>query len=125
MLLITRIITCYRELEEIYQLQSNYERAIRLTELMNDHWFLEDYIETITDTFGPEIILITMNIYIQLLLHIYIIIWQSIVNNEIIFNTILYLSLLVELIIIIGQYIYICYVCDAAFNEVIIEKLKT
>ncbi|VVC34310.1 7TM chemoreceptor [Cinara cedri] len=113
-----------RELEEIYHVQSNYNRATRLIELMNDHWFLEDYIESMTDTFGPEILLITTNIYIQFLLYSYMIIWQVVVRCEIMLNTMLYISLLFELIVIIGQFIYMCYICDASLNELRLFTLR-
>lgn len=75
--------------------------------------------ETMTDTFGLEMVLITMDIYIQFLLYLYMIIWQVVVRYDIVSNAVLYLSLLVELIVVLGQFVYMCYRCDASYNEVI------
>ncbi|VVC34311.1 7TM chemoreceptor [Cinara cedri] len=106
-----------RELEELCYLQSNYKRAIQLNELMNDHWFLEDYTETLADSFGTEIVLITLDIYIQFLLYLYTLTWEMVIRSLFTKMPLFYINTIVELFVIIGKLYYLCYRCDASTNE--------
>lgn len=108
-----------RELEELCHVHSYTERAVRLSELMNDHWFLEDYMEFMSDTFGPELIFTIMDIYVQLLLFLYVMIWETVVRGVFKSNPYPYISGIIELNIIIGKFIYLCYRCDSSIKEVI------
>lgn len=116
-------VTHYRELEEICDVSSKAERASRLMTLMNDHWFLDDYMETMAETFGPEMILITMDIYVQLLLFVYVVIWEIVVLGLLSSSPYVYASGFIELSIIIGKFIYLCHRCDSTVEEVIFVTL--
>lgn len=109
----------YRELDELCSVRSYTERAVRLSELMNDHWFLEDYMEFMSDTFGPELIFTIMDIYVQLLLFLYVMIWETVVRGVFKSNPYPYISGIIELSIIMGKFIYLCYRCDSSVKEVI------
>lgn len=113
-----------RELEELCQVRSKTERAIRLNALMNDHWFLEDYIEAVSDTFGPELIFTILDIYVQLLLFLYEMVWDTVIRGAFRDNQYpVYLVGSIELSIIIGKFIYLCYRCDVPIKEVIIIRV--
>ncbi|XP_050422515.1 uncharacterized protein LOC126834551 [Adelges cooleyi] len=105
-----------REMEEICILKSQSERAFRLTSLMNDHWFLEDYIEHISNTFGYELFVILLDIYIQLLLCVYMCVWDYIVRstNQDVYSVV---SLLLHICIVSGNLFYLCYRCNATVKE--------
>jgi len=109
-----------RELEELCEVSSKTERAMRLNALMNDHWFVEDYMETISDTFGPELIFTIMDIYVQLLLFMYVMIWDTVVRRVFKDNAYPYISGIIESSIIIGKFVYLCYRCDSSVKEVIV-----
>ncbi|VVC33859.1 Hypothetical protein CINCED_3A004921 [Cinara cedri] len=106
-----------RELEELCEVSSKTERASRLMTLMNDHWFLEDYLETMAETFGAEMIFITMDIYVQLLLYVYVVIWEFVVLGLLSSSPYIYVSGMIELSIIIGKFIYLCHRCASAVEE--------
>lgn len=93
--------------------------------LMNDHWFLEDYVETMAETFGPEIIFVTMDIYVQLLLFVYVMFWEIVVLGLLSRGTYVYISGFIELSIIIGKFIYLCHRCDRTVEEVIFAHPNT
>ncbi|XP_050422362.1 uncharacterized protein LOC126834468 [Adelges cooleyi] len=97
-------------------LKSKSERALRLTSLMNDHWFLEDLIEHISSTFGPELLFIMMDIYIHLLLCLYIFIWENIVR-KINVNNFMYANICIHICIVAANLIYLCYRCNATVKE--------
>lgn len=99
-------------------MDSKTERAIRLNVLMNDHWFLEDYMESLSDTFGPEVIFTIVDIYVQLLLFLYVSIWETVVRGVFKDSSYAYLSGIIESSIIIGKFIYLCYRCDSSVKEV-------
>lgn len=109
---------CSRELEELCYVRSNTERLIRLNALMNDHWFLDDFMETMSDTFGTELVFTIMDIYVQLLLLVYVIIWDTVVRRVFKDNAYPYISGIIESGIIIGKFIYLCYRCDSSVKEV-------
>lgn len=109
----------YRELEELCYVRSKTERVMRLNALMNDHWFLDDFMETMSDTFGAELIFTIMDIYMQLLLLVYVIIWDTVVRRVFKDNAFPYISGVIESGIIIGKFIYLCYRCDSSVKEVI------
>jgi len=109
-----------RELEELCEVSSKTERAVRLNALMNDHWFVEDYMETMSDTFGPELIFTIMDIYVQLLLFMYVMIWDTVVRRVFKDNAYPYISGIIESSIIIGKFVYLCYRCDSSVKEVIV-----
>lgn len=113
------IVFHYRELEELCEMSSKTERASRLMTLMNDHWFLEDYVEMMAETFGPEMIFITMDIYVQMLLYVYVVIWEFGVLGFLGSNPNIYANGLIELTIIIGKLVYLCHRCGSAVEEVI------
>ncbi|XP_050422942.1 uncharacterized protein LOC126834807 isoform X2 [Adelges cooleyi] len=94
-----------RELGELKNLKSKTERVFRLRSLMNDHWFLEDYIELVSKTFGSKLLLTILDIYIQLLLCLYYAIWDSIVHglHDILLHGVL------NIVILMGNLIYLCY----------------
>ncbi|XP_026807689.1 uncharacterized protein LOC113550186 [Rhopalosiphum maidis] len=106
-----------RELEELCEVTSKTERAVRLNALMNDHWFLEDYMETMSDTFGPELIFTIMDIYVQLLLFMYVMIWDTVVRRVFKDNAYPYISGIIESSIITGKFVYLCYRCDSTVKE--------
>ncbi|KAL5244132.1 hypothetical protein ACI65C_011542 [Semiaphis heraclei] len=106
-----------RELEELCEVSSKTERAVRLNALMNDHWFVEDYMETMSDTFGPELIFTIMDIYVQLLLFMYVMIWDTVVRRVFKDNAYPYISGIIESSIIIGKFVYLCYRCDSSVKE--------
>lgn len=93
---------------------------MRLNELMNDHWFVEDYMEIMSDTFGPELMFTIMDIYVQLLLFMYAIIWDTVVRRMFKDNVYPYISGIIESSIIIGKFVYLCYRCDSSVKEVIV-----
>lgn len=108
-------------MEELCHVNSTTERAIRLTALMNDHWFLEDYMTIVSDTFGPELIFTIMDIYVQLLLFLYVMIWAAVVRNVFKNKYDPLINGIIEMCIIIGKFIYLCYRCDSTVKEVICE----
>ncbi|KAE9532815.1 hypothetical protein AGLY_009896 [Aphis glycines] len=113
-----------RELEELCEVNSKTERAMRLNELMNDHWFLEDYMETMSDTFGPELIFTIMDIYVQLLLFMYVMIWDTVVRRVFKDNAYPYISGVIESSIIVGKFVYLCYRCDSSVKELRLFTLR-
>lgn len=111
----------YRELEELCEVRSKTERAARLMTLMNDHWFLDDYVETMVETFGLEIVFITIDIYLQMLLFVYMMIWDFGILGFYNKSQSPYISGIIELNMIIGKLIYLCYRCDYTIEEVIFK----
>ncbi|XP_025417128.1 putative gustatory receptor 28a isoform X3 [Sipha flava] len=108
-----------RELEELCYVSSKTERLIRLNALMNDHWFLDDFMETMSNTFGTELVFTIMDIYVQLLLLVYVIIWDTVVRRVFDDNATLfvYISGIIEFVIIVGKFVYLCYRCDSSVKE--------
>lgn len=120
--LLIRLPFCSRELEELCYVRSETERAIRLNALMNDHWFLDDFMETMSDTFGAELVFTIMDIYVQLLLLVYVIIWDTVVRRVFKDNAYPYISGIIESGIIIGKFMYLCYRCDSSVKEVMLKR---
>lgn len=80
--------------------------------------------EAVSDTFGPELIFTILDIYVQLLLFLYVMIWDTVVRAVFKNNPYPYISGATELSIIIGKFIYLCYRCDSSVKEVIEKNLK-
>lgn len=74
--------------------------------------------EDVSDTFGPELMFIILDIYVQLLLMLYVLIWDAVVRGVFKDNAYPYLSAGIECSIIIGKFVYLCYRCDASIKEV-------
>ncbi|XP_050423201.1 uncharacterized protein LOC126834982 [Adelges cooleyi] len=76
---------------------------------MNDHWFLGDYVENLSNTFGPDLMFVMMHTYVQMLLFLYLIIWEIMIREahivkghstgQILFN--------------ITKLLYLCYRCGS------------
>ncbi|XP_050423199.1 uncharacterized protein LOC126834980 [Adelges cooleyi] len=105
-----------REMGILCSLILKSERALRLTSLMNDHWFLEDFIEHISNTFGAELLFIMMDIYIQLLLCFFILIWENIVHKVNV-DSFMYANVGIHICIMAGNLIYLCHRCNATVKE--------
>ncbi|XP_050423198.1 uncharacterized protein LOC126834979 [Adelges cooleyi] len=83
---------------------------------MDDHWYLENYMEHMSNTFGPELLFIILDIYIQLVLAMYVFIWTNIVHNQhATFYTYFYATL--QIGIIVGNLIYLCYRSSSTMKE--------
>lgn len=74
--------------------------------------------ESLSDTFGPEVIFTIMDIYVQLLLFLYVSIWETVVRGMFKDSSYAYMSGIIESSIIIGKFIYLCYRCDSSVKEV-------
>lgn len=77
--------------------------------------------ETMSDTFGPELIFTIMDIYVQLLLFMYVMIWDTVVRRVFKDNAYPYISGAIESSIIVGKFVYLCYRCDSSVKEVILK----
>ncbi|XP_050422747.1 uncharacterized protein LOC126834683 [Adelges cooleyi] len=101
-----------RELEELCYVQSKSERVLRLSALMDDHWFLEDYVENLSNTFGPDLMLVMMDTYLQMLLFLYILIWETVIRG-VHTITVTFASTAGQLLFNIAKFLYLCYRCDS------------
>ncbi|XP_050423202.1 uncharacterized protein LOC126834983 [Adelges cooleyi] len=105
-----------RELGKLCSVPLKSERALRLTLLMNDHWYLESYIKHMSNTFGPELLFIILEMYIQLVLAMYILIWTNILHNEhVTFYKWFFATL--QLALVAGNFIYLCYRSSSIISE--------
>ncbi|XP_050423200.1 uncharacterized protein LOC126834981 [Adelges cooleyi] len=98
-----------RELEELCHVQSKSEQVLRLSALMNDHWFLEDYVENLSNTFGPELMFVMMDTYMQMLVSLYVMIWESMIREVSIIKG--YSA--GQLFFSIAKFFYLCYRCGS------------
>ncbi|XKL59379.1 hypothetical protein PGB90_000395 [Kerria lacca] len=113
----------YREInEELNNLCNEYTnskyRNLRIKYLMNHHWYITDFVEKISKCFSVDILLVMIDIYIQLVLFLYVTLWSMFAQK--IFSGFIWphVAGLLEVIIILVKLIYLCYRCDRAVFQV-------
>lgn len=93
-------------------------RSAKLRALMQHHWYVSNFVETLSDCFKLEILLVMVHIYLQLVLFLYLTLW--IVFTRQIFDNAFWpcVSGLLEVSIILCKLVYFCYRCDRLVAQV-------
>lgn len=92
----------------------------RIDYLMNDHWYVTDFVENISSCFSIDTLLIMVDIYVQLVLFLYVTLWSMFAQK--IFSGYIWphVAGLLEVGIITVKLVYLCYHCDRAVSQVIL-----
>lgn len=78
---------------------------------------LSKFVNNISQTFGLDIFLVTIDVYLQLVLFLYATIWSIFAQNTFPGSVWPRLSGLLEISIIIFKLVYLCYRCDAVSRK--------
>lgn len=109
-----------QELEQLCGSDINrYYRLHRIKILMEDHWYTTNFLENISNCFAVDTFLIMIDIYIQLVLFLYVTLWSMFAQKVFFGHPVWpHAAGLLEVMIITVKLIYLCYRCDRAVAKV-------
>lgn len=108
-----------KELQQLCQEGMNGAYRIhRIRYLMNHHWYVTNFVESISECFSIDLLLVMIDIYVQMVLFLYVTLWSMFAQK--IFSGYIwsYAAGILEVIIITLKLVYLCYRCDRAVSEV-------
>lgn len=107
------------QIDRMYYVQS-------LDEKMEIFMSLNKFINNISQTFGLDIFLVTIDVYLELVLFLYATIWSIFAQNTFPGSIWPKLSGLLEISIIIFKLVYLCYRCDSVSrkSKIVIFKME-
>lgn len=117
---------CEQEYDEINQeikqlcskdLNKKYKTE-KLKLLMDEHWFTTNFLDNISKCFAVDLFLIMIDIYIQLVLFLYVTLWSMFAQKVFSGHIWPHAAGLLEVMIILVKLIYLCYRCDRAVAKV-------
>lgn len=115
--------------EELNQLcNDNVNRAYRMRRiryLMDHHWYVTNFVENISHCFSIDILLVMIDIYVQLVLFLYVTLWSMFAQK--IFSGWIWphVAGILEVIIILVKLVYLCYRSDKAVSKVLLVSVHS
>lgn len=108
-----------QELEELCSNGINRRYRIdRIKHLMEEHWYTANFLENISNCFAIDLFLIMIDIYIQLVLFLYVTLWSMFAQKVFSGDIWPHAAGLLEVMIISLKLVYLCYRCDRAVSKV-------
>lgn len=90
----------------------------KIKRLTAEHNTVTDYVENISDCFGLDLLLCTLDNFIQLVLFLYMLLWNLLVEKVLQGSWPPWVIGICEVITIVSKTVYLCYRCSAVTKEV-------
>ncbi len=110
------------ELSALCSESASRHRIQRLRHMMDHHWYVTNFVDNVSKCFSIDILLIMVDIYVQLVLFLYVTLW-SMFAQRVFLSIWPHIAGLLEMTIITTKLIYLCYRCDRVVSKVSIYKI--